>query len=60
MAIIGEPIDRVDGRLKVSGAAKYAADFNQPQTAFAFPVRATVARETITKFALEAAEKSAA
>ena len=25
MAMIGQPIDRLDGRLKVTGAAKYAA-----------------------------------
>ena len=30
MAIIGQPIDRVDGRLKVTGRAKYAAEFAVP------------------------------
>ena len=30
MATLGEPIDRIDGRLKVTGAARYAADFPVP------------------------------
>ena len=25
-SVIGQPLDRVDGRLKITGAAKYAAD----------------------------------
>ena len=28
--VIGKPLPRVDGRAKVTGAARYAADFNQP------------------------------
>lgn len=48
MAEIGKPIDRVDARLKVTGAAKYAAEFNQPNMTYAFPVRATIANGTIT------------
>ena len=58
MAEVGKPIDRVDGRLKVTGAAKYAAEFNQPQMAYAFPVCATIGKGTITKFDSSAAEKS--
>ena len=55
MAEIGKPIDRVDGRLKVTGAAKYAAEFNQPNMTYAFPVRATVAKGTITSIDASAA-----
>ena len=29
MAVIGKPVNRVDGLLKVTGAAKYAAEYNQ-------------------------------
>ncbi len=47
MAVTGKPIDRVDGRLKVTGAARYAAEFNQTNMAYAFPVWATVANGTI-------------
>lgn len=34
-AAIGVPVRRVDGRAKVTGAAHYAADFNQPGQAYA-------------------------
>ncbi|WP_455873315.1 hypothetical protein [Rhizobium yanglingense] len=30
MNLIGKPLTRVDGRAKVTGKARYAADFNQP------------------------------
>ncbi len=30
MAVLGAPLDRVDGRLKVTGAARYAAEFPVP------------------------------
>ncbi|CAN5178970.1 xanthine dehydrogenase family protein molybdopterin-binding subunit [soil metagenome] len=59
MAIIGKPINRVDAVLKVTGAAKYAAEFNQPNMAYAFPVRSTIARGTINAVDSSAAEKSA-
>ncbi len=58
MVLIGKPVDRVDGRLKVTGAAKYAAEFNQPQMAYAFPVRSTVASGTVTKIDVSAASSS--
>ena len=59
MAEIGKPIDRKDGRLKVTGAAKYAAEFNQAKMAYAFPVRSTIAKGTITAIDASAAENSA-
>ncbi len=55
MAEIGKPINRIDGRLKVTGAAKYAAEFNQPQMAYAFPVRSTIASGTVSKIDQSAA-----
>ncbi len=59
MAVIGKPIDRLDARLKVTGAAKYAAEFNQANLAYAFPVRSTIANGTITSIEVSAAEASA-
>ncbi|MBL4674778.1 MAG: xanthine dehydrogenase family protein molybdopterin-binding subunit [Mucilaginibacter sp.] len=47
MSETGKPISRVDGRMKVSGKATYAAEFNQPNMAYAFPVRATIAKGKI-------------
>ncbi len=40
---IGEPITRVDGRVKVTGEAKYAAEFDVPNTAYAVMVMSTIA-----------------
>ncbi len=58
MSIIGKPLDRIEAQLKVTGAAKYAAEFNQKNLAYAFPVRATIGKGTITAFDKSAAEKS--
>ncbi len=58
MSIIGKPLDRIDAQLKVTGTAKYAAEFNQKNLAYAFPVRATIGKGTITGFDKSAAEKS--
>ena len=41
---IGSPLPRVDGRAKVTGAARYAAEFNQPGQAHAVMVTSTVGR----------------
>ncbi|WP_458098216.1 xanthine dehydrogenase family protein molybdopterin-binding subunit [Roseomonas sp. WA12] len=40
--LIGRPITRVDGRAKVTGAARYAAEFNQPGQCHAVLVTATI------------------
>jgi xanthine dehydrogenase YagR molybdenum-binding subunit len=39
---IGKPLPRVDGRAKVTGAARYAAEFNQPNQAYAVIVGSSV------------------
>ncbi|MCW3099983.1 MAG: aldehyde oxidase and xanthine dehydrogenase molybdopterin binding [Chthonomonadaceae bacterium] len=59
MTVIGKPIDRIDGRLKVTGAAKYAAEFDQANIAYAFPVRSTISKGVITAIDASEAEKSA-
>ncbi len=45
---IGKPLDRVDGRLKVTGRARYAAEFPVKNPAYAALVRSTVAEGVIT------------
>jgi xanthine dehydrogenase YagR molybdenum-binding subunit len=45
--VVGQPLTRVDGRLKVTGAAQYAADNSIPNLVHAVMVCATVARGTI-------------
>lgn len=59
MALTGKPIDRIDGRLKVTGAAKYAAEFNQRNMAYAVPVCSTIAKGTITTIDTSAATSAA-
>ena len=45
---IGKPLPRVDGRAKVTGGARYAADFNQQGQAHAVIVGATVGLGRVT------------
>ena len=40
---VGEPLDRVDGRLKVTGGARYAAEYPVPNVAHAAIVTSTIA-----------------
>jgi xanthine dehydrogenase YagR molybdenum-binding subunit len=56
MEIIGKPIDRVDGHLKVTGAAKYAAEFNLPNIVHAVLVQSTIAAGSIAGFDLAEAQ----
>lgn len=45
---IGQPLNRVDGRLKVTGGARYSAEFNLPQLVHAVLVQSAIARGRIT------------
>ena len=56
MASIGKPIDRVDGRLKVTGAARYAAEFQVPGLVHAVLVQSTIAAGGIAGFELADAQ----
>jgi xanthine dehydrogenase YagR molybdenum-binding subunit len=55
--IPGTGVDRVDGRLKVTGAAHYPSDFRLPDMAHAALVRSTIAAGTIAR--LDAARAAA-
>jgi xanthine dehydrogenase YagR molybdenum-binding subunit len=56
-AIIGNPLSRVDGPLKTTGSARYAADYNFPHMVYAVPVCATIASGQIKSLDTSAAEK---
>jgi xanthine dehydrogenase YagR molybdenum-binding subunit len=56
MAMIGKPIDRIDARLKVTGAARYAAEFRVPGVVHAVLVQSTIAAGSITGFDLKEAQ----
>jgi xanthine dehydrogenase YagR molybdenum-binding subunit len=56
MANIGQGIDRVDGRQKVIGQARYAAEFAVPDVVHAVLVNSTIGAGAITGFDLAAAQ----
>lgn len=53
---VGKPLDRVDGRLKVTGAARYAAEHDYPNLAHAVLVTSTVSKGAIAGIDTAAAE----
>lgn len=56
MPVIGKPLDRTDGNLKVTGAAKYAGEFRVPKAVHAVLVQSTIAAGAIASFDLKDAE----
>jgi len=55
--VIGAALPRVDGPVKTTGRARYAADYSFPGLVHAVPVCATIARGTIRTMDTSAAEK---
>ena len=53
---IGQPLDRVDGRLKVTGGARYSADMPVADVVYAALIMSTIASGTITGIDTHAAE----
>jgi len=53
-----KPLDRVDGRLKVTGAARYSAEYKLPDVAYAVLVGSTIAKGTIKNIDSKAAERA--
>jgi xanthine dehydrogenase YagR molybdenum-binding subunit len=47
-AILGKPTSRIEGCAKVTGAAKYAAEYNVPDLAHGFVVSSAIAKGRIT------------
>jgi xanthine dehydrogenase YagR molybdenum-binding subunit len=54
---IGQPLNRIEALQKVTGAAKYAADYNFKDTAFGVLVTSTITKGHITDIDSTAAEK---
>ncbi len=59
MSVVGEAITRVDGRVKVTGAAKYSAEFPVPDVAHAVMVRSTIPNGRIASMDTGRAKKVA-
>ena len=57
MKTIGDPIDRVDGRLKVTGRARYTTDHAIPNVAHGVLVTSTIAKGRLAGIDTSAAER---
>jgi xanthine dehydrogenase YagR molybdenum-binding subunit len=57
-ASIGKPIDRVDGRKKITGGARYAAEFKHDRLAHAVLVQSTVPKGRILAIDTAAAKRA--
>ncbi len=53
-----EGLKRVDGRLKVTGAIRYAAEYKLPEMVYGVVVSSTIAKGSITAIDSKAAEKA--
>ena len=56
--LVGTPIDRVDGPLKVSGGARYAYEVQQENVLYGFLVEASIGKGMIRSIDTRAAEKA--
>src|SRR6202051_1079982 len=56
--VVGKPIDRVDGPLKVTGGARYAYEMQQESVLYGFVVEASIGKAAIGSIDTRAAEKS--
>lgn len=52
---VGQPFARVDARVKVTGAARFAAEFHLDEMVYAVPVYSTIARGKVTRLDTEEA-----
>ncbi|HXO04777.1 MAG TPA: xanthine dehydrogenase family protein molybdopterin-binding subunit, partial [Candidatus Sulfotelmatobacter sp.] len=56
-SVIGQPITRIDGKLKVTGSAKYAADYPIEKLAYGVAVPSTIANGKIARIDSAKAER---
>jgi xanthine dehydrogenase YagR molybdenum-binding subunit len=56
--VTGKPMDRVDGRQKVTGKAQYSAEYPQKDLAYAVLIDSKIARGAIESIDTSAAEKA--
>src|SRR5579863_1679930 len=56
--VIGDPLDRVDGRLKVTGGAKYSGEYKVPGLTYGVLVPATIANGSVTAMDTRAAQRA--
>ncbi len=56
--VIGQPLSRLDGPLKVSGRARYAAEFKPEGLCYAALIESTIPAGTVNSMDISAAEKA--
>jgi xanthine dehydrogenase YagR molybdenum-binding subunit len=56
-SVIGQPVTRIDGRLKVTGGAAYAVEHPIPNVVHGVGVASTIAKGRIVRLDSTAAEK---
>src|ERR1700738_4543198 len=56
--VVGKPIDRIDGRLKVTGGARYAYETQQENVLYGFVVEASIGKGAIRSIDLRVGEKA--
>jgi xanthine dehydrogenase YagR molybdenum-binding subunit len=56
--VVGAPLDRIDGRQKVTGAARYAAEFQVPDVAHVVMITSTIAKGRVRHMDTAAAERT--
>jgi xanthine dehydrogenase YagR molybdenum-binding subunit len=56
--VLGQPLDRIDGKAKVTGAARYAGDMRAEHPAFGVIITSTIGRGTIAKVDLKEAQQA--
>src|SRR5437762_9370260 len=57
-SVVGPAPSRVDGRLKVTGAAKYSVEFEIPKCAYGWPVESNIAKGKILSIDTSAAQST--
>src|SRR5205085_11085078 len=55
-ASIGQPLARVDGKIQVTGAATYAAEFVRPKLAYGVLIQSAIANGRVDKIDISAAK----
>ena len=56
--VVGDPMNRVDGRAKVTGAATYSAEYQLPNLVYAFLVTSSIAKGRIQSIDAKSAERA--
>ena len=56
--VIGQSLTRVDGRLKVTCAATYAAEFQRPQLVYGALIQSAIANGRVASIDLAAAKSA--